>query len=227
MTAVASVLPLNGAVGISSPADARPRQRGEVSIPELPEIDMCAAEAAVRDLLIAIGEDPDREGLLDTPTRVAKALVELTAGRWESPDIHLARQFSQEYDEVVVLKDIEFNSMCEHHLLPFTGRAHVAYLPGNGKVVGLSKLARVVDVYARRPQLQERLTNQIAEALVEHLRADGVAVLVQAEHMCMKLRGVQKSEPVMETLAMRGVFKTDSDMRREILDQLQRRHLAG
>ena len=154
-------------------------------------VDVPRIERAVREILAAIGDDPDREGVADTPNRVARAYGELFAGLNEDAGEHLARQFDQEQagDDVVLLRNIQFTSMCEHHLLPFTGRAHVAYLPDHGKVTGLSKLARTVDVFARRPQLQERLTAQIAEALQEHLDPRGVAVMIEAEHSCLKLRG--------------------------------------
>jgi GTP cyclohydrolase I len=184
------------------------------------DVDLDAAADAVRNLLLALGEDPDREGLRDTPRRVAKAMNELMAGRFEDPGVHLKRAFAQRSDEVIMLKNIELFSMCEHHLLPFIGKAHVAYLPSDGQVVGLSKLARLVDVYAKRPQLQERLTNQVADALIEHINPLGAAVIVQAEHMCMKMRGVCKHEPVMHTFALRGVFKDNPEMRTEILTML-------
>ena len=184
---------------------------------ESPVVNLEAAELAVRQLLVALGEDPDRDGLLDTPRRVAKAMVEVMGGRAEDPAVHLGRTFEQHCDELVLLKDIELFSLCEHHLMPFIGKAHVAYLPAGGQVVGLSKLARVVEVFARRPQLQERLTHQIADAIERHLQPKGVAVVVQAEHMCMKMRGVCKHEPVMHTFALRGLFKADPTWRSEVL----------
>jgi len=183
-------------------------------------VDLPAAERAARQLLVALGEDPEREGLLDTPRRIARAFHEMLAGRYEDPGDHLSRTFEQASDDVIILRNIEFSSLCEHHFLPFTGKAHIAYLPDHGHVVGLSKLARVVDVYARRPQLQERMTNQIADALVEHLDPRGVAVVVQGEHMCMKLRGVHKHSPVMQTFALRGAFKHRPELRSEILAML-------
>ena len=182
--------------------------------------DLPRIERSVREILLAIGEDPDREGLRDTPQRVARACREMFAGMHEDAGVHLARQFDQQpagADEVVMLRNIQFTSMCEHHLLPFTGRAHVAYLPAHGKVTGLSKLARTVDVFARRPQLQERLTGQIADALVEHLDSRGVAVLIEAEHSCLKMRGAAKHEAAMVTTAFRGVFTTDRELRAETL----------
>ena len=164
-------------------------------------------ERAVRDILLAIGDDPDRDGLADTPRRVAKAYAELFKGLRESPARHLGRVFEQEHNDVILVRDIEFHSLCEHHLLPFTGHAHVAYLPADGQVVGLSKIARTVDVFARRPQVQERLTNQIADAIDEYLQPRGVAVLIEAEHFCMKMRGVNKSDSVMMTSTLRGEFR--------------------
>ena len=178
---------------------------------------------AVREILIAVGEDPDREGLLDTPQRVARAYAETFAGLREDAGTHLARTFEYESsgDDVVILRNIEFSSMCEHHLAPFLGRAHLAYLPSGGRVTGLSKLARTVDVFARRPQLQERLTSQIADALVEHLSPRGVAVVIEGEHMCMRVRGAKKSDAKMLTTAMRGVYTEDKDLRREVLSLLR------
>jgi GTP cyclohydrolase I len=177
---------------------------------------MGRAEMAVRELLVAVGEDPDREGLEDTPRRVAKMYRELFEGLATDPAIHLKRVFKEKCDEVVLLRDIDFFSLCEHHLLPFHGRAHVAYLP-EGKVVGLSKLARTVDAYARRPQVQERMTSQIADALMDHLGPKGAVVVVEAEHLCMKMRGVQKPNGVMVTSAVRGIFKDDPAARAEVM----------
>jgi GTP cyclohydrolase I len=164
---------------------------------------------AVREILIAIGEDPDREGIVDTPKRVAKAYAEIFRGLREDVSTHLARTFEQASDELITVTNINFFSTCEHHLLPFHGQAHVAYVPGNGRVVGLSKLARTVEVFARRPQLQERLTDQIADALVEHLDAAGAVVMVEGEHMCMRMRGVRSHDARMTTFARRGIFRTD------------------
>ena len=188
-------------------------------------VDQARIERAVREILVAIGEDPDREGLVDTPSRVARAYREIFAGLREDVGTHLARQFEQDQvgDDVVILRDIDFVSVCEHHLMPFTGRAHVAYLPAHGKVTGLSKLARTVDVFARRPQLQERLTAQVADALVEHLDPRGVAVLVEAEHSCLKLRGARKTGAEMVTTALRGAFLEDRELRAEVLGLLGRR----
>ncbi len=180
-------------------------------------IDQPRIEHAVREILLAIGEDPQRHGLLDTPRRVARAYAELFSGLHEEPGTHLARVFHEQADEVVLLKDIDFFSLCEHHLLPFQGKAHVAYLPADGKVVGLSKLARTVEVFARRPQVQERLTNQIADALVAHLKPRGVAVVIESEHLCLKMRGVAKPHGMMVTSALRGHFKQDNAARTEVL----------
>jgi len=179
--------------------------------------DLERIRGAVREILVAIGEDPDREGLVDTPSRVAKAYGEIFGGLREDAGTHLARTFEQDSEDVVMLRDIEFSSVCEHHLLPVFGRAHVAYKPSKGRVVGLSKLARTVEVFARRPQLQERMTAQVADALMEHLGPAGALVVVEAEHMCMKMRGVRKTEPVMCTVAHRGVFSDDWKLRQEVL----------
>jgi GTP cyclohydrolase IA len=179
-------------------------------------IDHRRIENAVREILFAIGEDPDRVGLIKTPNRVARAYSELMAGLREDPRKHLKTVFPERYDEVVLLRDIEFHSLCEHHLLPFTGRAHVAYLP-DGKVVGLSKLARLVEGYARRPQVQERLTTQIADALMDELTPIGAACVIEATHTCMTIRGAKKHGSVMVTSALRGIFKENPSSRAEIL----------
>jgi GTP cyclohydrolase I len=186
-------------------------------------VDQDRIARAVREILFAVGEDPDREGLLETPARVARAYAETFAGLREDAGTHLARTFEHEAsgDDVVMLRNIEFASLCEHHLAPFLGRAHVAYLPSGGKVTGLSKLARTVDVFARRPQLQERLTAQIADALVEHLQPRGVAVLIEGEHLCMRVRGARKADAKMVTTAMRGVYTEDRELRREVLALLR------
>jgi GTP cyclohydrolase I len=181
-----------------------------------PRVDVPRIEKAVREILFAIGENPDREGLLKTPNRVARAYGELMAGLHEDPRTHLRTVFHERYDEVVLLRDIEFHSLCEHHLLPFTGRAHVAYLP-DGKVVGLSKLARLVEGFARRPQVQERLTTQIADALMEELNPIGAAAVVEATHTCMTIRGAKKPGSLMITSALRGIFKENPASREEIL----------
>ncbi len=180
------------------------------------KVDIPRIERAVREILIAVGEDPDREGLIKTPNRVARSYGELMAGLQDDPKRHLKTVFTERYDEVVLLRDIEFHSLCEHHLLPFTGRAHVAYLP-DGKVVGLSKLARLVEGFARRPQVQERLTTQIADALMEELNPIGAACVIEAVHTCMTIRGAKKHGSTMVTSALRGIFKENPSSRSEIL----------
>ncbi len=174
-------------------------------------------EALVRSMLQEIGEDPYREGLLRTPLRVAKAMDFLTSGyQLSAEEIIKKAVFEEDVKEMVVVRDIEFYSMCEHHMLPFFGHAHVGYLP-NGRVVGLSKIARVVDVFARRLQVQERLTNQVADAMMEHLGAHGVAVVMEASHTCMMMRGVQKQRSTTVSSAMRGTFETDPRTRSEFM----------
>ena len=173
-------------------------------------------EKAVRDILEAIGEDPDREGLKNTPARVARMYQELFNGLRVDPSRHLAASFTEIYDDLVVLRDIPFNSMCEHHLMPFEGQAHIAYLPA-GKVVGISKLARVVDDFAHRPQVQERLTSQIADLLMEKLAAKGVAVVMRATHTCMTCRGIKKAGSVLVTSAIRGQCRSDARTRAEVM----------
>ena len=184
------------------------------------EEDKRKIEKAVKMILEAIGEDPERQGLSKTPERVARMYGELFEGLSSDPSNHLGVVFEEEkYDEMVVLRDIPFCSMCEHHLLPFMGKAHIAYLP-NGKVIGLSKLARVVYVYARRPQLQERLTGQIADILMDQLDAKGTAVVIEANHTCMTIRGVRKPGSMMVTSAMRGQFRKNLATRNEAMDLL-------
>ncbi len=173
------------------------------------DVDLPRIERAVREILIAVGEQPDRDGLIDTPRRVAKAYAEMFAGLRQDAGTHLGRVFEQRCDELISVTGIGFFSVCEHHLLPFHGHAHVAYLPRHGHVVGLSKLARAVEVFARRPQLQERLTDQIADALVTHLDPEGAIVIVEGEHMCMKMRGVRSTDSRMTTIARRGIYRTD------------------
>ncbi|MDO5729662.1 MAG: GTP cyclohydrolase I FolE [Actinomycetaceae bacterium] len=168
--------------------------------------DSAGVERAVRDLLISVGEDPNREGLVDTPARMARAWQEILTGLEEDPADHLDKQFHVDTEELVLVRDIEFHSVCEHHLLPFYGRAHVAYIPANKTVTGLSKLARVVEGFARRPQVQERLTSQIADAIVERLRPQGATVVIEAEHMCMTMRGIRKPGSSTVTSALRGVM---------------------
>jgi GTP cyclohydrolase I len=176
-----------------------------------------SAQALVLGVIHAIGEDPKREGLVDTPSRVVKSWSTLFGGYKMDPKEILERRFSSEkYDQMIVLRDIEMYSTCEHHMLPFYGKAHIAYIP-NGHVVGLSKLARLVECFARRMQIQEKLTQQIADAMVEHTGARGVGVMIEAQHMCMVARGVQKQNSVMVTSAIRGVFKDDPGVRDEFL----------
>lgn len=172
------------------------------------QVDHERARAAVRELLIAIGEDPDREGLRDTPDRVARAATQLYAGLSQDPGVALSARFSIDHDEMIIVRDIEIFSTCEHHLLPFHGVAHVGYIPAvDGTVTGLSKLARLVDVFARRPQVQERITTQVADALVEHLGVQGVIVVIEAEHLCMSMRGVHKPGSRTITSAVRGQLR--------------------
>ena len=182
------------------------------------EIDSARAEAAIREFLFAIGEDPDREGLLETPARVARACTEMFAGLYEDPSAHLLKQFHEaDHEEMVIVRDIPFTSMCEHHLLPFTGRAHVAYIPSKGRITGLSKLARCVEGYARRPQVQERMTSQVADAIMESLEPLGTIVVVEAEHMCMTERGIKKPGSLTITSAVRGSFLNDEKTRAEVM----------
>jgi GTP cyclohydrolase IA len=179
-------------------------------------VDLRRIERAVREILSAVGEDPTREGLQETPARVARMYAELFSGLQQDPRAHLQKFFTQEYDEVVLVRDIAFHSICEHHLLPFMGQAHIAYIP-NGKVIGLSKLARVVEVVSKRPQVQERMTEDIANLLVEELDAKGVAVIVEAAHTCMTIRGVRKPGSVCVTSAMKGVFRSNLSSRSEVM----------
>jgi GTP cyclohydrolase I len=171
---------------------------------------------AVREILIAVGEDPDREGLRETPDRVARMYAEVFRGLHQDPRVHLRKTFTQKYDEMVLIKDIHFESFCEHHLLPFTGKAHVAYIP-NGTVIGLSKIPRVIDVLTKRPQMQERLTEELADLLMKELDAKGVAVVMEATHSCMTIRGVHKPDSSFVTSAMRGSFKERLATRSEVL----------
>jgi GTP cyclohydrolase I len=179
-------------------------------------VDLPRIERAVREILAAVGEDPDREGLLETPARVARMYAEMFAGLRADPREHLQKVFTEKYDEVVLVRDISFCSMCEHHLLPFIGKAHIGYMP-NGRVVGLSKLARVVEAVARRPQVQERMTETIADMLVSELDAKGVAVVVEASHSCMTIRGVRKPGSMCVTSAMKGLFRSNLSTRSEIM----------
>jgi GTP cyclohydrolase I len=179
-------------------------------------VDLRRIEKAVREILAAVGEDPDREGLLETPARVARMYAEMFSGLRQDPREHLKKVFTQQYDEVVLVRDITFCSMCEHHLLPFIGKAHIAYAP-KGKVLGLSKLARLVEAIARRPQVQERMTEDIANLLVEELDAKGVAVVVEASHSCMTIRGVRKPGSLCLTSAMKGIFRKNDSSRAEVM----------
>jgi GTP cyclohydrolase IA len=182
------------------------------------------AEAAIRELLFAIGEDPDRDGLQDTPARVARTYREMFAGLYTDPDSVLNAMFDEDHDEMVIVKEIPLYSTCEHHLVSFHGVAHVGYIPGkDGRVTGLSKIARLVDLYAKRPQVQERLTSQIADALMKKLDPRGVIVVVEAEHLCMAMRGVRKPGAVTTTSAVRGQFKTSAASRAEALDLILRK----
>ncbi|MDX1964671.1 MAG: GTP cyclohydrolase I FolE [Pirellulales bacterium] len=181
-----------------------------------PQVDLPRLQQAVRELLSAVGEDPDREGLLETPARVARMYAELFSGLHDDPRQHLQKFFTEQYDELVLVRDISFNSMCEHHLLPFYGVAHIGYVP-NGRVVGLSKLARVVEVVSKRPQVQERMTETIANLLIEELQVKGVAVVIEASHSCMTIRGVKKPGSLCVTSAMKGIFRHNLSSRSEVM----------
>ncbi len=180
------------------------------------EVDLKRIEKAVLEILEAVGEDPNREGLKDTPARVSRMFAELLDGMRHEPSEHLNSIFHEKYDEIVLLRDVPFYSVCEHHLMPFIGKAHIAYLP-DGKVLGISKLARIVDAFARRLQVQERLTDQIADFLMTNLAPKGVSVVLEASHSCMTIRGIRKPGAVMVTSALRGIFKKDSRSRAEVL----------
>jgi GTP cyclohydrolase IA len=181
-------------------------------------VDIPRIEKAVREILIAVGEDPDRDGLVRTPARVARAYAELFAGLRVDPRAVLRTTFEADHEELVIVRDIQVFSLCEHHLLPFKGVAHIGYIPAeDGRITGLSKLARLVEVYARRPQVQERLTSQIADQLSEQLNARGVIVIVECEHLCMEMRGIRKAGSRTLTSAVRGILKTDSKSRQEAL----------
>ncbi len=185
-----------------------------------PSVDLPRMERAVREILAAVGEDPDREGLLETPARVARMYAELFMGLHLDPGRHLKKVFVEQYDELVLVRDISFNSMCEHHLLPFIGVAHVGYLP-RGKVVGLSKLARVVEEVSHRPQVQERMTHQVADLLQQELDPKGVVVVIEAAHSCMTIRGIRKPGSLTITSAVRGLFKTNQSSRAEVMAFIQ------
>ena len=192
------------------------------NIPAQREFDQERAEAAVRELLIAVGEDPDREGLRETPARVARAYAEVFAGLHQDPTEVLHKTFAEEHQELVLVRDIPIYSTCEHHLVPFYGKAHIGYIPGpDGHVTGLSKLARLADMYAKRPQVQERLTSQIANALVEVLRDQSVIVVIECEHLCMAMRGIRKPGATTTTSAVRGGFKKNAASRAEVMSLIR------
>jgi GTP cyclohydrolase I len=181
-------------------------------------VDQARIEKAVREILLAIGEDPERDGLQETPARVARMYAEICSGLHEDPAQHLATTFEAHHDEMVMVRDIPLYSVCEHHLAPFIGKAHVAYIPNDdGRVIGLSKFARLVDGYSRRPQVQERLTSQVADALEESLGPKGVMVVIEAEHLCMSMRGVRKAGTTTVTSAVRGLFRTNVATREEAM----------
>ena len=189
--------------------------------PEPPPVDQERIERAVREMLLAIGEDPERDGLLGTPSRVARMYAEQFAGLRQRPEEVLATVFDAEHDEIVLVRDIEMYSMCEHHLVPFFGKAHIGYIPNEkGEITGLSKLARLLDVYARRPQVQERMTCQVADALMRILEPKGVIVVIEAEHLCMAMRGVRKPGAETVTSAVRGIFRKDARTRAEAMSML-------
>ena len=188
-------------------------------------VDKARAEAAIREFLIAVGEDPDRPGLLETPDRVARAAQEVLGGYDEDPSLHLRKQFHEnDNEEMVIVRDIPFSSLCEHHILPFTGKAHVAYIPHEGRITGLSKIARCVNGYARRLQLQERLTAQIADAMMAELRPRGVLVVLEAEHMCMTMRGIKKPGAKTVTVVTRGIFAEKEAMQNRFFQLLGRQN---
>ena len=202
--------PITSSSSLTGELDESPRDGA-------PQVDRKRIERAVREILAAVGEDPDREGLLETPARVARMYAELFSGLHEDPRIHLQKFFTEQYDEIVLVRDISFNSMCEHHMLPFMGHAHIGYAP-KGRVVGLSKLARVVEAVSRRPQVQERMTEEIANLLVEELEAKGVAVVVEATHTCMTIRGIRKPGSLCVTSAMKGIFRSNLSSRSEVMN---------
>ena len=193
--------------------DAEPQQ---LPAPASSTMDLDRIRRAVREILLAVGEDPDREGLRETPDRVARMYAEVFQGLGQDPRLHLKKLFTQKYDEMVLIRDIRFVSFCEHHLLPFVGQAHVAYIP-NGEVIGLSKIPRVIEVLSKRPQMQERLTEELADLLMNELDARGVAVVVEATHSCMTIRGVNKPDSSFVTSAMRGAFKERLATRSEVM----------
>lgn len=201
----------NGCVGVDDD-----ETRGPVALQAGTVMDLDRIRRAVREILLAVGEDPDREGLRETPDRVARMYAEVFQGLHQDPRIHLQKLFTQKYDEMVLIKDIRLVSFCEHHLLPVVGHAHVAYIP-NGRVIGLSKIPRVIDVLAKRPQMQERLTEEVADLLMRELDAKGVAVVIEGTHSCMTIRGVNKPDSTFVTSAMRGAFKDRLATRSEVM----------
>jgi len=188
-----------------------------------PAMDIGRIERAVREILFAIGEDPDREGLLDTPSRVARMYGEIFAGLHTSVEDQITIFHEKDHDEMILVGDIPFYSMCEHHLLPFVGRAHVVYIPANGRILGLSKIARIVDIMSRKPQLQERLTSQIADTIVRAVEPMGVAVVLEAEHLCMTMRGIKKPGSMTVTSSLRGLCKKDARSRAEAMALIYRK----
>ncbi len=194
-------------------------------IPEKPKgrMDIKRIEKAVREILLAVGEDPDREGLVETPARVARMYGEIFAGLHAHVEDHFTVFNEQDHDEMILVGDIPFYSMCEHHLLPFIGKAHVVYIPSEGRILGLSKIARIVDIMSRKPQLQERLTSQIADTIVRAVHPQGVAVVVEAEHLCMTMRGVKKPGSMTVTSSLRGLCKKDARSRSEAMALINRR----
>jgi GTP cyclohydrolase I len=200
-----------------------PAEPADQLLRRAPGVDQARAEAAVRELLLAVGEDPDRPGLRETPARVARAYAEIFAGLWQDPGEVLATTFDEDHDEMVLVRDIPMYSTCEHHLVPFHGVAHIGYIPGlDGRVTGLSKLARLVEVYARRPQVQERMTAQIADALFKVLEPRGVLVVIEAEHLCMAMRGIRKPGSRTVTSAVRGIFRDNASTRAEAMSLVMR-----
>jgi GTP cyclohydrolase I len=203
-------------------AASEPESTESPCVADEPKIDLDRISRAVRDILHAIGEDPDRDGLKETPDRVARMYAELFSGLHTDPTPHLHKVFEERYDELVLVRDISFNSMCEHHLLPFMGVAHVGYLP-RGKVTGLSKLARVVEEISKRPQVQERMTHQVADLVHQELDTKGTIVVIEATHTCMTIRGIRKPGSVTVTSAVRGLFKTNESSRAEVMSLINNR----
>jgi GTP cyclohydrolase I len=202
-------------------AELRSATQAELGSAPKPPVDQERIERAVREILLAVGEDPERDGLVDTPARVARMYAEQFAGLRQRPEDVLTTVFDAEYDEIVLVRDIEIYSMCEHHLIPFFGKAHIGYIPNvKGEITGLSKLARLADVYARRPQVQERMTCQIADALMQILEPRGVIVVLECEHLCMSMRGVRKPGATTVTSAVRGIFRKEARTRAEAMSLL-------